>query len=298
MKNRPIFWLVPSTVLFSIYVLAPIFATLWISLSHWDGINGLPMPACWIDESFSCFDHYLWLMKDPIFLQSLGNNLIWLIGFMIAPALGLGFAFCFHTKGLASSLFKTSLFTPMVFSLVVVGMVWNWFLQPGFGLMEGFLKAIGFLGSNEYFEWMAEPMGATLAPLVAAVWAHMSYCMIIYLAGLSQIDPAQIEAGKLDGLRGMQLFRWVIWPSLKPSTTLVTLVTIVGALRTFEIVAMMTAGGPAQSSNVLALYMYQQTFENFDYGYGATLSMVLFALSGLIISVLYWIGQRGSHATA
>jgi multiple sugar transport system permease protein len=171
----------------------------------------------------------------------------------------------------------------MVFSLVVVGTIWSWFLQPNFGLVEYLLTTLGLLKDGEHFTMMSSDRWATAGLIVAASWPHAAYCMVLYLAGLSNLQKNVIEAAEIEGVTRWQMLWHIVLPMLRPATVIVVIVTMIGALRSFDLVSIMTAGGPANSSNVLALYMYQQTFENFRYGYGAAISVVLFAISLLLI---------------
>jgi multiple sugar transport system permease protein len=218
--------------------------------------------------------------------MSLKNNFIWLVFFSLSAPLGLALALFFHVKAKSASIYKSLLFMPMVFSLVVVGTIWSWFLQPEFGLVEFLLKAVGILKEGENFTLMASDRWATAGLIVAAAWPHAAYCMVLYLAGLSNLQKNVIEAAEIEGVSKWQMLRHIILPMLRPATVIVVIVTMIGALRAFDLIAIMTAGGPANSSNVLALYMYQQTFENFRYGYGAAISVVLFFIS-LVLILLY-----------
>ena len=175
---------------------------------------------------------------------------------------------------------------PMVLSLVVVGLIWGWFLQPEFGLVEYLLKKFNLLAQDSQMTIMASFTWATAGLIIAASWPHAAYCMILYLAGLSNLKKNVLEAAAIDGAKGFRMFWHIILPMLRPATVIVVIVTMIGALRTFELVSIMTDGGPANSSNVLANYMYQQTFRSFRYGYGAAIAIILF-LSSLVLIVVY-----------
>jgi len=279
--------LLPSLLLYGLYVLAPIAFSIYLSFTAWDGMSGLPMPLC-VTAGSSCFANYQELWQDEVFWLSLRNNLIWLIGFGLSPFVGLAFAFFFHVKGRLGAVYKALLFAPMVFSLVVVGMIWSWFFQPEFGLLEFALKRLGLIAVDGRLELMTSfGWQSTAALIAAAAWPHAAYCMILYLAGLSNLQKNVLEAARLDGANSWQMFRYILVPMLKPATIIVLIVTLIGALRAFDIVAIMTGGGPANVTNTLALYMYQQTFVAFRYGYGASIAVILFLISlGLILSYL------------
>lgn len=278
-------FLAPSLLLYVLYVIFPVFFSLYLSITNWDGLSATAQPMCF-ETGMSCFQNYIDLWDDEVFWIALKNNLIWLVFFSLSAPAGLALALFFHVKSPVASFYKSLFFMPMVFSLVVVGTIWGWFLQPEFGLVETILKALHILKPEEQFGMMASFTWATAGLVLTAMWPHAAYCMILYLAGLSNLQKNVIEAALIDGVNRWQLLVHIVLPMLKPATIVVTIVTMIGALRTFDLVAIMTSGGPANSSNVLALYMYQQTFENFRYGYGAAIAVVLFSIS-LVLIVLY-----------
>jgi multiple sugar transport system permease protein len=278
-------FLAPSLVLYGIYVIFPIFFSLYLSLTEWDGVSPSVRPLC-LDSDLSCFQNFIDLWDDEVFWISFKNNIIWLVFFSLSAPLGLALALFFHVKSKFASLYKSLLFMPMVFSLVVVGTIWSWFLQPEFGLVEFILKKSSLLAENENFSMMASETWATAGLIAAAAWPHAAYCMVLYLAGLSNLQKNVIEAAQIEGVSKTQLLWHIILPMLRPATVIVVIVTMIGALRAFDLVSIMTAGGPSNSSNVLALYMYQETFLGFKYGYGAAISVVLFFIS-LILILLY-----------
>ena len=281
-------FLAPSLALYGLYVVFPIFFSFYLSVTEWDGVSSSVLPVC-LDSDLSCFQNFIDLWDDDVFWTALKNNLIWLLFFSLSAPLGLALALFFHVKSRVASLYKSLLFMPMVFSLVVVGTVWSWFLQPEFGLVEYLLKEVKLLSANESFTMMASETWATAGLIAAAAWPHAAYCMVLYLAGLSNLQKNVIEAAQIEGVTTWQLLWHIVLPMLRPATVIVVIVTMIGALRAFDLVSIMTAGGPSNSSNVLALYMYQQTFENFRYGYGAAISVVLFFIS--LVLILFYLKQ-------
>ena len=252
----------------------------------------------WRILELSCFDNYIQLWEDPVFWSSLKNNLIWLALFSLSPIVGLALALFFHVKSPVASIYKSLFFAPMVFSLVVVGMIWGWFMQPQFGLLDHLLKFFGVIGPDAQFDFLTRlSWESTLCVIIAACWPHVSYCMILYLAGLSNLRKNIIEASLIDGVSKFQLLWHIIIPMLRPATTIVVIVTMIGARRVFDIISIMTAGGPANATNVLALRMYQETFQSFRYGYGAAIAVVLFTISiGLIVIYLKNSGEQKDEA--
>ncbi len=272
MSIAPIVFIAPALILFSIYVIYPIVNSIWISFHDWDGIS---------DPFFIGLGNYeeliLW---DESFGTAIWNNILWLFFFMLAPVFGLAIALFLNQTIFGIRLIKSLFFFPFVISQVVVGLVFSWFYDPSFGLLNVALQAIGLdtispLSSENY---------VTIAIIVAGLWPQTAYCMILYLTGLNNINPEQIEAGRLDGAKGWTMLWNVILPQLRPATFLAVVVTVIGALRSFDLVAIMTNGGPYGSSTVLAFKMVREALFNNRVGYGAAVAVVLFMIMSVYIT--------------
>ncbi len=271
MALAPALLLAPACLLFAVFVLWPIADSLWVSLNDWDGIK--PM-------RFVGWANYAELFTDDVFYTALVNNVLWLVAFMLAPAFGLALALLLNQTLFGMRLVKSLFFFPFVISQVVVGLVFGWFLNADFGLLNVLLGTVGLppvdiLGNERW---------ATFGVMAAGLWPQTAYCMILYLTGLTAINPELVEAARLDGARGWRLLRHVILPQLRPATFIAVVVCVVGALRSFDLVSIMTKGGPYDSSSVLAFYMYQQTFASFRYGYGTAIATVLFLIMDVYIA--------------
>lgn len=239
--------------------------SVWISLHDWDGIGA----ARWVG-----LGNYAELLDDRDFGVALANNMRWLACFLLAPPLGLALAL-FLNRGLAGERVARSLFfLPFVLSTVVVGMVFNWFYAPGFGLLTRFTDFAGLGGTS----LLSRPETATYAIIAAGLWPQVAFCMIIYLTGLTGVSQDVMEAARLDGAKGLRLLRHILLPQLRPATFLAMVVTVIGALRSFDLIVIMTRGGPFGSTKVLAFKMYEEAISNYRMGYGAAYAVVLFAL--------------------
>ena len=267
----PFWFIAPAALFFSVFVLWPIADSIWISLHDWDGIH----PMRWIG-----FGNYVELFGDDVFYTALLNNLYWLVAYMAAPVMGLAIALFLNQNVLGIRLYKSLFFFPFVISQVVVGLVFSWFFNSDFGLLNVILRALGLPGLS----LLGNPDRATFAVIVAGLWPQTSYCMILYLTGLTSVSREIVEAARLDGARGWRMLRWIILPQLRPATFIAVVVSVVGALRSFDLVSIMTRGGPFDSSTVLAYYMYEQTFLSFRYGYGASVAVVLFLIMDVYIA--------------
>ncbi len=272
MRIAPIVFITPAMILFSIYVIYPIVNSIWISFHDWDGI---------VEPYFIGLGNYEELIVwDEAFLTAIWNNILWLVFFMLAPVIGLALALFLNQTVFGIRLIKSLFFFPFVISQVVVGLVFSWFYDPSFGLLNVALQAIGLDAisplSNERY--------VTFAIIAAGLWPQSAYCMILYLTGLNNINPEQIEAGRIDGAKSWTMLWNIILPQLRPATFLAIVVTVIGALRSFDLVAIMTNGGPYGSSTVLAFKMVREALFNNRVGYGAAVAVVLFLIMSVYIT--------------
>jgi multiple sugar transport system permease protein len=270
-KFVPWIFMAPALLLFSVYVLYPICSSFMLSFYSWDGMG----PKTWVG-----FGNYIQLFDSETFWTALTNNIIWMALFMLAPPIGLAIALFLNQKVAGIRLVKALFFFPFVISQVVIGLVFSWFYDPNLGLLNSILEVFGFqtlalLSSEEY---------VTYGIIVAGLWPQIAYCMILYLTGLNSLNPEQIEAARLDRAKGLKMLRYIILPQLSPATFIAVVVTVIGALRSFDLVATMTAGGPWGSSTVLAYMMYEESIFNYRMGYGAAVAVVLFLIMAVYIT--------------
>ena len=273
----PWLFLAPGVIMFLIYVIWPIFSSMWISFFDWDGLS----PRTWLG-----FGNYVELIDDDAFYTSLYNNILWLALYMLAVPAGLFIAIFLNQTVTGIRLYKSLFFFPFVISQVVVGLIFSWFYAPNFGLLFEIIESLTGTGVAV----LADERYVTLGIIAAGLWPQIAYCMILYLTGLNNVSPDQIEAARLDGARGWKMLRYVILPQLRPATFIAVVVTVIGALRSFDLVSIMTDGGPYGSSRVLSFYMYEQALSEYGYrmGYGAAIAVVLFAIMMIFISGFIW----------
>ncbi|MCO4837272.1 MAG: sugar ABC transporter permease [Oceanospirillaceae bacterium] len=276
-RLAPVLFLLPGLLMFIVYVIVPIFQSVEISFYEWDGLG---------EKEYVGIGNYVELMDDEAFYTSLKNNVIWLVLYMLAIPAGLFVALFLNQNVRGIRIYKSLFFFPFVISQVVVGLVFSWFYDPSYGL---FNKVLGFFGA-EPMAILADEDWVTYGIIIAGLWPQTAYCMILYLTGLNAVDSEQIEAARLDNAKGLKLLWYIILPQLRPATFIAMVVTIIGALRSFDLVSIMTNGGPWGSSRVLAFYMYEQAFSEYGFrmGYGAAIAVVLFAIMMIYIaSFLY-----------
>lgn len=177
-----------------------------------------------------------------------------------------------------------------------MGLVFSWLYLPREGLLNAVLAVFG----AEPVNILGDPTMATYGIIAAGLWPQTAYCMILYLTGLNAVDPEQVEAARLDGAKGSKMLWYVILPQLKPATFIAFVVTIIGALRSFDLISVMTNGGPFGSTRVLSFYMFEESLSEFGFrmGYGAAIAVVLFFIMlGFIVYFLYsmWRDEKGAN---
>ncbi|TDL91130.1 sugar ABC transporter permease [Meridianimarinicoccus aquatilis] len=276
-RLAPALFLAPGILFFAFYVIFPILQSFRISFYKWDGLS----PA----EPVG-MQNYSQLFEDPAFYTSLGNNVIWLFLYLLAIPAGLAIALFLNQTVTGIRIYKSLFFFPFVVSQVVVGLVFTWFYDPTFGLLNTVLEAVGLDPVNI----LGDPSKVTYGIIAAGLWPQTAYCMILYLTGLNAVDPEQVEAGRLDGAKGLKMLWHVILPQLRPATFICFVVTIIGALRSFDLISIMTQGGPFGTSRVLAFYMFEVALSEYGFrmGYGAAIAVVLFSIMMVYIAGFLW----------
>lgn len=262
-------FLLPALALFAVFVVYPIIYNVQASTLNWDGVN----PGIFVG-----FDNYVKLFQDPTFLITLRNSAFWipltiipqaLIGFLLALALNRGI--------FASTAYRALFFIPAILSPVVVGIVWQRIMDPFNGVFTEVGKATGmtWMGGN----WLSDPNTAIFAVIFVNVWMWTGFSMLFYLAGLQLVDTSVLEAAKIDGANGFQTTVRITFPLLKSTHLSLLLLGIIGSLKTFELVYVLTQGGPAHASEMLPTYAFQQAFQLQSVGYASAISVVLIVIA-------------------
>ena len=277
MTVTPLLFLLPGLLFFVVYVISPIFQSFNISLYDWDGLG---------EATYIGLDNYRELVDDRAFETSLGNNVKWLVLYLLAIPAGLFIALFLNQTVAGIRLYKSLFFFPFVLSQVVVGLVFSWFYLPRVGLLNAVLAFFGLDSINV----LGDPDLATYGIIAAGLWPQTAYCMILYLTGLNAVDPEQIEAGRLDGAKGWRMLWHVVLPQLKPATFIAFVVTIIGALRSFDLISIMTSGGPFGSTRVLSYLMFEKALSEYGFrmGYGSAIAVVLFLIMLVFIGYFLW----------
>jgi raffinose/stachyose/melibiose transport system permease protein len=275
-------FVVPGLLIYAVFMLFPFLATIYLSFTNWDGVSP--------NRDFVGLSNYARMFGDATAVKAFVNNIIWVVIGTIAPvALGLLEALLVWTGSQRGSLFfRTLFFLPFVLPLVVVGIVWQWIYHPLFGILNSVLDGVGLDSLSR--GWLADPHTALYAVLIAAIWGATGFCFLILHAALQNVDISTVEAAMIDGANWFQRARNVIIPQIAPQLTMVTAVTLIGGFAVFDIIFVMTGGGPGNASEVLATYTYKTAFQQNQAGYGSALAMLITLLS--LVSAIVFVRLR------
>ena len=282
MEKEKNFWrillLSPPLIIFSIFVIWPLFSSFYYAFTNWNGFNS--------NYDYVGFKNFLKIWSDPLFFGAIINTIIWIVVAIILPTfLGLILALLIDTSIKGAVVFKTVFYMPICLSAVVVGQIWIWIFQADWGLIN---SLIGYFFSEKFnYAWLAKPESALYSVIVAWSWQQTGLSMVIFLAGLTSIPQDLLEVSEIEGTNRLQKIWYIIIPLLTPSTIIVVALSVINSLKGFDILFIMTEGGPFNTSDTLAMHMYNQSFRKFWLGYGSAISVVLFLITMTIIGIYF-----------
>ena len=273
-------FILPSLVIFITFMIIPIFMGLYISLTDYDGFKTM---------NFVGLQNYAAMFKDSYFLVSFKNNIVYTL-FTVPGTLILSLLLAVAVnKGIrGSSVFKTVFFFPYITSMVAVGIIWTLLFNPTVGPINNFLKSIGIANPPG---WLLSTKSALPAVMIVTVWKWAGYYMIIFLAGLQGIPKQLYEASEVDGASGLTKFFHITLPLLSPTTFLILILLIINSFQVFDLINIMTEGGPGRATNVLVYRIYQEGFKYMHFGYASAEAYFLFAIILIITGIQFW-GQK------
>lgn len=272
--NPAYLFVAPSLVLIGVFILWPILRTGWMSLHEWT-----------IGEDtheFLGLKNYTRLLQDPRFLNALRVTLVYTVGVTIGSVgLGLLCAQVLRRTTWYTSVYRVAFFFPYVASLAVIGVVWRFLLDPEVGLLAGVMNRLGLHPVN----WLQSLHLALPTVIFIGIWKTFGFSMIVLLAAIQGVPANLNEAAMLDGAGAGQRFRYVTLPSIRPALLFTVVISTITGLQLFDLVFVMTGGGPVFRTESIVMYLYQRGFIDFDLGYASALSWVLFLII-LVISLI------------
>jgi ABC-type sugar transport system permease subunit len=265
----------PAVLLYAIFKLAPMVAGLYLALLQWDGIE----PA-----KFVGLRNFQRMLEDEAILLALGNNVQYALGTVVGKiVLSLFLALLLNQSLRGRSFYRTALFLPVVMSFVVVGILWAWLYNAQFGLVNSLMQRLGL--DALILDWLGDPKVALWSLVAVDVWKWYGFHMVIFLAGLQTIPVELYEAARIDGANRWRQFLHITLPLLQPVMLVNVTLSLMGGFGVFDIPYVMTEGGPANSTLVMALHIYIQGFKFYKFGYAAALSYVLLTLVTILAAI-------------
>ena len=262
---RNFLYVLPAVLVYAVFLLLPLLASLGISFTEWDGTS-LPV--------FSGVSNYLRMFSDPVFWIALGNNAILMLFYTLLP-ISIGLLLCsflYDTRNNSErSVLRILFFLPYIMPMAVLGVVWRWLYNPAFGPIDQLLRAIGL--PQLAIPWLGDFTWALPAVGLVATWYFFGFCLVLFMAGLQRMDPSLLEAADLDGSSRRQKFMRITLPALRPEVRIALLLTVIASLKAFDLVYVMTQGGPGTSTMVTNIFMYKQGFDLHYFGYASSVAV-------------------------
>ncbi|MCJ8056727.1 sugar ABC transporter permease [Shinella curvata] len=275
--------LAPAAILFSLFFLWPFLRGLWISLTRWDGFSA---------PVFIGFANYAKLLGDKLFLGALENNLIFVVLILLLKnVLGLGLAILLDRAIFLRGPIRAAVFIPVTLSFAATGLLWSWIYNPVFGLLNAALDGLGL--SALKMSWLGDADIALYSIIVVDVWKWLGFHAVIYLAGLQTIPDELYEAARIDGAGAVKRFRHITLPLMMPVILINIILGLSGAfVRNFDIVQVLTQGGPNHATEVVMTYMVKTAFQDGNMGYASAMGYALFLIVALSCVLLLGLMRR------
>lgn len=261
----------PALLGMLIFIIIPIFFSFGLSFAKWDLLNPI---------QFVGLDNYKEIFTELLFGKILLNTVVFALATsFFGVIIPLILAAIMNSKIRGADFFKTAYFLPFITPMIVIGIVWEWIFDPNIGLLNKVLQV--------HINWLYDPHWAMPALILVSVWKLIGYNMIIFLSGFSGISNSMFEAAKIDGANPVETFFYVTIPLLSPTIFFVVIITAVSSFQVFDLIYLMTQGGPLDSTNVLVYAIYKNAFEYFNAGKASAIAYVLFVII-LVLTLLQW----------
>jgi len=274
-------FILPNLIGYAIFVFIPVIFSFVLSVMKWDG-SRTPM-------KFVGLSNFVQIFNDRIFVQSFIHTIQYaLLTVLPTLVLALLLAVLLNHKLKGIAVFRTALYFPYIASIVAVGAVWNMLFQPDFGPINEFLR---FIGISKPPRWVVDVKWAMVAISIVSVWKYMGYYMIVYLAALQGISGSLYEAAGIDGANGFQKLRYITIPMLTPTTFFVLIMLTIQCFKVFDLVYVMTGGGPGNATKTLVNYIYEKAFTSWEFGPASAGALVLFSVV-LVVTLIQFAGEK------
>ena len=283
------FLLVPALGVYTIFAIWPMIDVVILSFQSWNGLTE--------DRVFVGLQNYEHIFNsDPVYWVSFRNTFIWtILSVIFPPFIGLLLALGLNEQIFGRGAMRAIYYLPVIIAPIAVATMWRWMYDPFFGLFNQLLTGWGL--QSLIRDWLGDRTIALYSMFVAFTWQSVGFSMVLFLAGLQSVDRSLVEAARIDGANRWQVFRYVTLPALQVSMTIVIVLSTITSLKAFDIVYGMTGGGPAQSTQMLAMWAFTQSMQIFDFGRGSAISVTLLLITlAVVVPYLRWSQKREEAA--
>ena len=270
-KYAGLIFILPAMLGILIFIIIPIICSFGLSFAKWDLLNPI---------QFAGLSNYKEIFAEPLFYKILINTVVFAVSTSVfGVIIPLILASILNTKIRGSEFYKTAYFLPFITPMIVIGIVWEWIFDPNIGMLNHILHL--------HINWLYDTHFAMPALVIISVWKLIGYNMVIFLSALSGISQSLFEAAKIDGATPIQTFKNVTVPMLSPTIFFVVIITAISSFQVFDLIYLMTEGGPLDSTNVLVYAIYKNAFEYFNVGKASAIAYVLFTII-LVLTLVQW----------
>lgn len=262
-------FLAPALILIGVYIIWPIIMSFDLSMYEWDGVSP--------QKLYLGFKNWIDLIHDSIFWHAFGNNIKFIFfSIIIEMPIAILIAVMLDRGGKKFDAFKSLFYLPMLMSSVAIGVLFKYIYDPSFGLLAGILNFLHLDFLNQ--DWLGDPNVAFYSVVAVICWQYIPFYMIFFIAAISNIPHELYEAARIDGATQGQYFWKIELPLLAPSIKTACILSLIGSLKYFDLIYVMTEGGPSNATELMATYMYKNAFASFKMGYGSTIASAMFII--------------------
>lgn len=262
-------FLAPALILIGVYIIWPIIMSFDLSMYEWDGVSP--------QKLYLGFKNWIDLIHDSIFWHAFGNNIKFIfLSIIIEMPIAILIAVMLDRGGKKFDAFKSLFYLPMLMSSVAIGVLFKYIYDPSFGLLAGILNFLHLDFLNQ--DWLGDPNVAFYSVVAVICWQYIPFYMIFFIAAISNIPHELYEAARIDGATQGQYFWKIELPLLAPSIKTACILSLIGSLKYFDLIYVMTEGGPSNATELMATYMYKNAFASFKMGYGSTIASAMFII--------------------
>lgn len=284
-RTQALVLLTPAFAIYTVFAIWPMIEVVILSFQRWNGLTP--------DRTWAGLQNYRHIFTtDPVYWMAFYNTVLWTImSVILPPVIGLLLALGLNQKLFARGSLRAIYYLPVIIAPIAVATMWRWMYDPFFGLFNQVLTNLGLQAWSA--DWLGDRSIALYSMFVAYTWQHVGFSMVLFLAGLQGVEHSLVEAARIDGANRWQVFRHVTLPALQVTITIVIVVSTISSLKAFNIIYGMTGGGPAQSTQMLALWAFTHSMQIFDFGRGSAISVTLLAITlAIVVPYPRWTQKR------